>query len=64
VIDPVAAGVKFQAVEVEISLDTRRLGGISQAQLVGQTAPIPTDEEGGRLTFAVCPDPVASILLH
>lgn len=64
VIDPVAAGAKFQAAEVQISLDTKRLGGVSQAQLVGRTAPIPMDEEGGRLTFVVCPDPVASILLH
>jgi hypothetical protein len=64
VIDPVAAGAKFQAAEVQISLETKRIGGLSKAQLVGDVAPIPTREEGGRLTFAVCPDPVASILLH
>lgn len=64
VIDPVAAGAKFLAAEVEISLETKRFGGLSEARLVGQMEPIPTHEEGGRLTFVVRPDPVASILLH
>jgi len=64
VIDPVAAGAKFRAAEVEISLETKRFGGLSEARLVGEVEAIPTHEEGGRLTFLACPDPVASILLH
>jgi len=64
VIDPVAAGAKFQAAKVEISLDTTRFGGLSEARLVGEVEAIPTRDEGGRFTFMVCPDPVASILLH
>jgi len=64
VIDPVAAGAKFQAAKVEISLETKHFGGLSEARLVGEVEAIPTHEESGRLTFMVCPDPVASIQLH
>ncbi len=64
VIDPVAAGTKFQAAEVEISLATKRFGGLSEARLVGEVEAISTHEEDGRLRFVVCPDPVASILLY
>ncbi len=64
VIDPVAEGAKFEAAEVEISLETKRFGGLSEARLVGKAEAILTHEEGGSLTFVVCPDPVASILLH
>ena len=35
-----------------------------KARLVGDAEAIPTREQGGRLTFLVCPDPVTSILLH
>ena len=64
VIDPVAAGAKFQAAKVEITLETKRFGGLREARLVGEEEAIPTRQEGGRLTFVVRPDPVASILLH
>ncbi len=64
VIDPVAAGAKFEAAEVEISLATERFGGLDEARLVGAAEAIAAHEEGGRLTFVVRPDPVASIVLQ
>jgi hypothetical protein len=64
VIDPVDAGPDFRAADVEISLEPKRIGGLSQARLAGESDPLPTRNDGGRLTFGVCPDPVASIVLY
>jgi hypothetical protein len=64
VIDRVAEGASYQAADVEISLERKRFGRLSEARLVGEAEAITTREEDGRLTFGVCPDPVASILLR
>jgi len=64
VIDPVAAGAKFRAAEVQISLRAERLGGPGEARLAGEAEPLPTRRDGAAVTFTVRPDPVASIVLR
>lgn len=63
VIDPVAAGAEFQAANVEVSLDTQRLGQLREVRLVNEEQGIPSQQKSERLTFVVRPDPVASIVL-
>lgn len=64
VIDPVAEGSKFQAAEVEISVQTERFDGLNEARLVGAAGALPARKKGNLMTFIVRPDPVASVVLQ
>ncbi len=67
VIDQTTTTPDYQPAEVTISLDAERLGNPQDCTLCkgGQTArAIEVQRDGGRITFVLRPDPVASVVLQ
>jgi len=63
VIDAAVPATNYQLRQVEISLAAQRLGGACQATLAGRNKTLTLSEKGGRICFAVQPDPVATVVL-
>jgi hypothetical protein len=64
VIDAEVPAASYQPQQVEISLAAERLGNPKQATVVGTDRPLTVTEDGGRISFVVQPDPVASVALR
>jgi hypothetical protein len=56
--------IDYQPGELTLSLRTQRLGGVTEARLVGAKESLPSKEEDGFVTFTVRPDPVSSVVLQ
>ena len=56
--------IDYQAGELTLSLSSERLGGVTEARLIGAKEPLLLKGENGFVTFTVRPDPVASVVLQ
>jgi len=63
VIDAAVPALNYQPKLVEISLAAERFGGVRQALLAGNQAPLALARTNGRICFTVSPNPVATIIL-
>jgi hypothetical protein len=64
VIDRAAGAAEYEPADVTVSLETERFGRVDEARLVAGSAPLDTEQDAGRLTLQLRPDPVASVVLR
>jgi len=64
VIDRTTGSAGYEPADVTVSLEMERFAGLEKAMLVGTGAALKTKQDGGRMTFVLRPDPVASVMLR